>query len=415
MATSHDLADAAYDALKHGDADAPARFDAAIGADPSNASLILAEAEALMVAGADDPAARLRATVQRHPNWAQGQAALAALLWELGSATDYGAFFEQALRENPGNPALWNAYLQTLSGVGDYASAAGAAADARRHFSDPVLTLIEATNRGMIGEHEAVEQLIASVPASAERDQVEVRHRIRLGDRAAAARIVERLVAAPAADLGSWAIAEILWREMSDERWTWLAGAPQFIVKAKLSYSPEELEDLAAVLESLHRQQRQPVGQSVRGGTQTRGRLLDRRDDRIAALRDALQSAVDEYRRQLPAADGRHPLLRHRDRDLKVDGGWSVRLTSAGFHVPHLHPAGVLSSAFYVRVPTLDASQREGWLELGRPPRDLQMDLEPLASVEPEPGTLVLFPSHLYHGTRPFAAGERMSVAFDVI
>jgi hypothetical protein len=57
----------------------------------------------------------------------------------------------------------------------------------------------------------------------------------------------------------------------------------------------------------------------------------------------------------------------------------------------------------------------EGWLELGRPPPDLKMDLEPIETIEPEPGYLVLFPSYLYHGTRRFPAGERMSVAFDVI
>ena len=42
------------------------------------------------------------------------------------------------------------------------------------------------------------------------------------------------------------------------------------------------------------------------------------------------------------------------------------------------------------------------------------MDLDPLVTLEPKAGTLVLFPSYLYHGTRPFAAGERLSVAFDV-
>ncbi|MFL6752830.1 MAG: putative 2OG-Fe(II) oxygenase [Sphingomicrobium sp.] len=367
------------------------------------------------MAGADDPGERLRATVQRHPDWAEGQAALAALRWELGSTADYRELFEQALRDNPANAGLWNAYLQTLAGVGDYASAASAAAQARRYFADPVLTLIEATNRGLIGDHEAVETLIASVPASAERDQVEVRHRIRLGEWDAASRIVDRMLNARTADISAWAVAEVLWRKVSDPRWPWLTGDARFTVKAKLSITADELETLAATLRGLHRQQRQPVGQSVRGGTQTRGRLLDRRDERLIALRTALQSAVDEYRRQLPPADSRHPLLRHRDRELKIDGGWSVRLTSAGFHVPHLHHAGVLSSAFYVRVPKLEPSSREGWLELGRPPADLQMDLEPLLMVEPEPGSLVLFPSYLYHGTRPFSAGERMSVAFDVI
>ncbi|MDQ3144496.1 MAG: 2OG-Fe(II) oxygenase family protein [Pseudomonadota bacterium] len=41
------------------------------------------------------------------------------------------------------------------------------------------------------------------------------------------------------------------------------------------------------------------------------------------------------------------------------------------------------------------------------------LELEPIAAIAPAPGTLVLFPSFLYHGTRPFPAGERLSVAFD--
>ena len=276
-----------------------------------------------------------------------------------------------------------------------------------------MLILIEANNRGMVGDHEAVETLIAFVSPSRDRDEVEVRHRIRLGDWVSARQIVDRLVAAPGGDLASWAIAEIVWRKMSDERWQWLAGAPQFILTVELPYTAEELERLAGTLEALHQHRRQPVGQSVRGGTQTRGRLLDRRDERIAAMREALQAAVNEYQRQLPAADPAHPLLKHRDRNLKIEGSWSVRL-SKGHHVPHLHPSGILSSAVYVRVPPLNSSTREGWLEFGRPPADLQMDLGPLVSVKPEPGNLVLFPSYLYHGTRPFSAGERLSVAFDV-
>jgi hypothetical protein len=36
-------------------------------------------------------------------------------------------------------------------------------------------------------------------------------------------------------------------------------------------------------------------------------------------------------------------------------------------------------------------------------------------AIKSEPGELVLLPSHLYHGIRPFSAGERMSAAFDVL
>jgi hypothetical protein len=34
--------------------------------------------------------------------------------------------------------------------------------------------------------------------------------------------------------------------------------------------------------------------------------------------------------------------------------------------------------------------------------------------VEPKPGRLVLFPSYMWHATRPFRAGERITVAFDI-
>jgi hypothetical protein len=43
------------------------------------------------------------------------------------------------------------------------------------------------------------------------------------------------------------------------------------------------------------------------------------------------------------------------------------------------------------------------------------LDLEPLEAIKPEPGYLALFPSTLYHGTRPFGDAERMTVAFDAV
>ena len=76
----------------------------------------------------------------------------------------------------------------------------------------------------------------------------------------------------------------------------------------------------------------------------------------------------------------------------------------------------MLSSACYISLPGTTAAfreRREGWLELGRPPSELGLALEPLAVIRPEPGLLALFPSYLFHGTRPFADGERLTVAFD--
>jgi hypothetical protein len=96
---------------------------------------------------------------------------------------------------------------------------------------------------------------------------------------------------------------------------------------------------------------------------------------------------------------------------------WSVRFTDSGYHAAHFHPNGILSSACYIEVPAAVAGsdEKSGWLEIGRPPPELQVDLPPLATIEPKRGRLVLFPSFLFHGTRPFSGGERMSVAFDLV
>ena len=182
-----------------------------------------------------------------------------------------------------------------------------------------------------------------------------------------------------------------------------------------LEISAGTLEELADTLRGLHATGAAPIGQSVRSGTQTRGDIFKRADPAIGQLRDLLAEAVAGFWGSLPEPDPDHPLLRHRERRPAFVTGWSIRIMGGGYHVSHVHPEGVLSSAFYVAVPErLDADDQEGWIELGRAPADLRLDNDPLAAFEPRPGRLVLFPSYLYHGTRTFSDGERMSVAFDI-
>jgi uncharacterized protein (TIGR02466 family) len=128
---------------------------------------------------------------------------------------------------------------------------------------------------------------------------------------------------------------------------------------------------------------------------------------------DAVQTYVD----QLPPIDPSHPLLRYeRGRTIRFSGSWSVRLRSGGRHAHHVHPQGWLSSAFYVSLPERQRDEPDdaGWLTLGEPDETLGLHLPPHLKVEPRPGRLVLFPSWMWHGTQPFAEGERLTVAFDV-
>jgi len=107
-------------------------------------------------------------------------------------------------------------------------------------------------------------------------------------------------------------------------------------------------------------------------------------------------------------------MLRHRrDGPVRFAGSWSVRLQGSGFHSHHIHPQGWISSAFYVAVPE-QLEGEQGWLTLGEPQAELRIDLPPIRRIAPKPGQLVLFPSMMWHGTLPFDAGERMTVAFDV-
>ena len=92
-----------------------------------------------------------------------------------------------------------------------------------------------------------------------------------------------------------------------------------------------------------------------------------------------------------------------------------MRLKEGGFHVSHVHPQGWISSALYIALPpVVGEGSKEGWLQLGEPRPELGVGLEPSAYVRPEPGRLALFPSWMWHGTIPFPAGERLTVAFDV-
>jgi len=64
----------------------------------------------------------------------------------------------------------------------------------------------------------------------------------------------------------------------------------------------------------------------------------------------------------------------------------------------------------------VDAEGREGWIKFGEPGVPTRPALPPNHYVKPAPGTVVLFPSYMWHGTVPFGGTEtRLTAAFDVI
>ena len=403
-------------AMLRGDSDALDRYGYALSLSPQERNLIRDEADLLSARG--DPRAldRLTETVRANPEWVTGQIALARLRWESGDKEGFRDALEERLREAPSDTRLWLAYISLLEACWLEAEAADVARRAREAGGDSNrLMLSEAINAGRSGDQARAAALFAALPAGLPGRSIhESIHWIREGDFDRALLLAEAALRDDHWAVSFWGVLELLYRKTGHARAEWLSRREGLVATFELPLARDRFEAVDALLLHLHRNCVECVGQSVREGTQTRWNLFDRREPELAELREALEALVADYLRGLPTRDPTHPLLRHKGHSLGIVTSWSVRLTGAGRHVSHFHPKGLVSSACYVRVPQIGAESREGWLDLGVPPEDFAMPLEPLMSVRPEPGRLVLFPSYLLHGTRRFSAGERMSVAFDV-
>ncbi|WP_297803546.1 putative 2OG-Fe(II) oxygenase, partial [uncultured Brevundimonas sp.] len=178
---------------------------------------------------------------------------------------------------------------------------------------------------------------------------------------------------------------------------------------------PDYLADLAKALEAQHSFARHPIGQSLRHGSQTPVDLRRVDDPVIQAFFSAIDGPI---RRHLEAMGPGNDAVRSRNRGTyRINGCWSIRLRSGGFHEAHIHSNGWLSSACYIDLPpAVDRGGTEGWIGFGVPPYRMAKPLEPLKVEKPEPGKLVLFPSCMWHGTLPFEdERHRLTIAFDLV
>ncbi|MGH6616204.1 putative 2OG-Fe(II) oxygenase [Sphingomonas sp.] len=401
--------------------DAVALFDRARALNPGNGGVHLGMAAARFAAGDSARAiAELDSLLGSSPGWVEGHANLARLRTMMGERDIAMVSFERALADHPRNMALWKSLVLTLSEGEQHTAVLDVIRRGRAQLGDiPFFDTNEAIALSEAGDVVRADALFARASLGEEEEVFavhRVRHLLRTGRVGQALPLIDRWTARPDAVL-IWPNAAIAWRMVDDPRWQWLEGDERLVSVIDLGDRLPDLDQLAAALRGLHLARAQPLDQSVRGGTQTDGHLLRRCDPAIQALRAALIDAVEAHIARLPPIDPAHPTLRHRrDRAVRFSGAWSVRLAGAGHHANHVHPAGWLSSALYVALP--DEAGRgggdAGWLALGQPQEALGLDLLPQRMVEPRPGRLVLFPSWMWHGTRRFAKGERLTVAFDV-
>lgn len=248
------------------------------------------------------------------------------------------------------------------------------------------------------------------------------------GESRVAQKLLSKLVKSAPRDQYLLALLSTCYRITDKDAYDELVDYDKLLIRAELEV-PDGFSSLATfnealreILEELHVTRGNPLSQSVKGGTQTPGNLLQQPHPVILALNRAFHATLS---RELgPAFFDRlsqdHPVSVGRDLPVTLPAAWSIWVTEGGYHRSHVHTRGWYSSAYYVSLPSelRDAAENihQGSLAFGRPELKIPGKLESERKIAPAEGMLALFPSYFWHETLPFKSSEaRVVVAFDAL
>lgn len=374
----------------------------------------------------DEAEAACSEAVRRAPDMPEAQKALSDLVWmRTGDTAAATRELDLAIAAYPQVGPLRQTKARLLQNAGDERGAYRALATGPAGSpGDPAL---EATASQMAVTFDPALALdharraLANAPTDVTIVSICAEACLAAGEPEEALRLAERMRALAPLNQHGVALMATAWRLLGDPRYGQLYDYDRFVRPMRLE-TPDGWDnldawmvDLRASLHALHGAQAHPVGQSLRGGSQTQQRLDRSSDPAVRAFFQAIDGPVRRYIAELGQGDD--PLRSRNTGDYAVSGSWSVRLRPGGRHVSHLHPGGWLSSASYLELPdAIGAGGREGWLGFGEPGIPTAPPLATEHWIRPEPGMLVLFPSYMWHGTAPFGGDQtRLTAAFDVV
>ncbi len=386
---------------------------------PGNGDVVRNRASAMAaegdVVGAE---ALLAAEVARVPGWLAGHKTLATLRWTRGDPATFDSSYAAACRAQANNKDLWLAWFGAVAQSRDWAKVRQVLdlAEASLGEITPLVTarLFLACESGDV----AATETLLNKAANLRGDTVSlcrVRHWLRQGRFAEAEALCVALLTTPSAPL-FLPYLSLAWRAQEDERWIWLDRPDDLIKSLPVDLGSADYTELAEVLRGLHDLDRPYAEQSVRGGTQTDRSVILRHEPIIQKARMAWMETLRGYVKGLDSHVEGHPLLGLPRGELYVEGSWSVRLLGEqqGHNVPHNHPAGWLSTAFYIALPDDLGAPPAGHIAFGTPPEELGLNLSAYKTIAPQVGHTAVFPSYLWHRTMPFAKGERLTLALDI-
>ena len=367
------------------------------------------------------------------PDYDAVHVSLNKLYWEHKKDDLVGKSYEIGVQYAPSSPNLWNSYIGLLEMTNRHQDAEIIRERAAKHISDnPEYLVLCAQKHARDGNTAAAKhQFEKALSFDENRKSTLVNYAQFLIQETEYTHALKQLELAGHNDPNNqeiWAYKGLCWQLMGDERAEWLNNFDQFVKAAQIpipsgyTLLSDFLTELLCEIKTYHTSKHQPIDQTLRGGSQTFGKLLDRAHPLVQQLKSSIKDVVQDYITTLPD-DPLHPLLRRKP-DLNNGGfdfsaSWSVWLKDGGFHVNHVHSMGWISSALYLDVPenTMDQDARkEGWIKFGESGLKLGK-LEKIGKfIKPEAGMLVLFPSYCWHGTVAFnRKADRITAPFDII
>ena len=425
----HNVAAVAGDLLRHGEAETAARSAFAKGGDAPETWMALGRA----LQGQDRFEAAedaFREALRRRPVFAEAQQALAQLVWmRTEDVAKASAAIDAAIVAAPSATSLRQVKAALLDAAGEpqaaYAALTDGASARAALEADPQLHLAAARVALRLDPERArahAEAALAVLPDLEAAQTALCEAHLATGDGPAAAVLAEAMRRRRPLDQHVLAYLATAWRLMGDGRYAALYDYEAFVrpwalePPAPWSSLDAYLADLALALTRAHGLRAHPIGQSLRGGTQTSQNLRASADPAIAAFFSVIEGPIRAYMNGLGA--GKDPLRARNTGRYAIEGVWSVRLRpGGGRHVDHVHTRGWISSACYIALPpAVEEPGHQGWIKFGEPGVPTRPTLQAEHYVKPEPGRLVLFPSYMWHGTVPFEGeAPRLTVAFDLV
>ena len=157
----------------------------------------------------------------------------------------------------------------------------------------------------------------------------------------------------------------------------------------------------------------EPPGKTTRHGFQTMPNLFKKPYGRLVELDRIIKDTIENYHFEFSSENC--DFIRLFPKTLTLSG-WFIRLIKGGHQTEHIHSGAWLSGIFYLQMPKC-TDQEEGSIELGLWGYDYPIlnKSYPKNRFYPKNGSIILFPSSLFHRTIPFHSDEeRMSIAFDL-